>query len=77
MAVVVYVESENGTPKKTGLEVTSYGRALADAQGVSLVAVGFNLTDHQRLNSYGVDKLYNIDRTVANLAGALDQIKNS
>ena len=49
MAVVVYIESENGTPKKAGLEVASYGRALADAHGVSLVAVGFNLTDHERI----------------------------
>lgn len=61
MAVVVYIESENGTPKKTGLEVASYGRALADVQGGSLVAVGFNLMDHERLNAFGVDKLYNID----------------
>ena len=61
MAVLVIIESQEGIIKKTGLELASYGRAIADARGISLIAVGFNLYDHQVLNEYGVDKFYNID----------------
>ena len=61
MAVLVIIESHEGIIKKTGLELASYGRAIADARGISLIAVGFNLYDHQVLNEYGVDKFYNID----------------
>ena len=61
MAVLVIIESQEGIIKKTGLELASYGRALADACGLSLIAVGFNLYDHQALNQYGVEKFYNVD----------------
>ena len=61
MAVIVYIESENGSPKKAGLEVASYGRAIADAKGLPLVGVGFNVTQHEDLNAYGVDTFYNMD----------------
>ena len=35
MAVVVYIESQDGVIKKAGLEVASYGRSIADDQAVS------------------------------------------
>ena len=30
MAIIVYLETENGSFKKSALEVSSYGRKLAD-----------------------------------------------
>lgn len=61
MSVVVYVESQNGVIKKAGLEVASYGRAIASATNTSLIAVTFNTNDSSVLNSHGVDKVYNIN----------------
>ena len=61
MSVVVYVESQNGVIKKAGLEVASYGRAIANATNTSLIAVTFNTNDSSVLNSHGVDKVYNIN----------------
>ena len=61
MSVVVYVESQNGVIKKAGLEVASYGRAIANATNTSLIAVTFNTNDSSLLNSHGVDKAYNIN----------------
>jgi electron transfer flavoprotein alpha subunit len=61
MAVVVYIESQDGVIKKAGLEVASYGRSIADDQGLKLIGVGFNIKDVQVLELYGLDKLYNID----------------
>jgi len=61
MSVVVYVESQSGVIKKAGLEVASYGRAIANATNTSLIAVTFNTNDSSVLNSHGVDKVYNIN----------------
>jgi electron transfer flavoprotein alpha subunit len=61
MSVVVYVESQNGIIKKAGLEVASYGRAIANAIQTNLIAVTFNTDDASILNTHGVDKVYNID----------------
>ena len=47
--------------KKAGLEVASYGRAIANATNTSLIAVTFNTNDSSVLNSHGVDKVYNIN----------------
>ena len=60
MTILVVIESEQGEIKKTGLELASYGRKMADDLGLSLTAVGFNIKDHEILNKYGVDKLFNI-----------------
>lgn len=63
MSVVVYVESQNGIIKKAGLEVASYGRAIANAIQTNLVAVTFNVNDASMLNNHGVDKVFNINTT--------------
>jgi len=57
MAVVVYLESQKGTIKKTGFELASYGRAVADALGEQLIGVGFNLQDTKSIKPYGMDVL--------------------
>ena len=64
MSVVVYIESQKGVVKKAGLEIASFGRAIADASQNSLVAVTFNLEDTSTLKLYGVDKVYNIDTEI-------------
>ena len=61
MSVVVYIESQKGVVKKAGLEIASFGRAIADASQDSLVAVTFNLEDTSTLKLYGVDKVYNVN----------------
>ncbi len=61
MTILVVIESELGKIKKSGLELASYGRKIADDQGLKLTAVGFNIKDYDLLNKYGVDKLFNIE----------------
>ena len=60
MTILVVIESELGKIKKSGLELASYGRKIADDKGLKLTAVGFNIEDYSMLNKYGVDKLYNV-----------------
>jgi electron transfer flavoprotein alpha subunit len=82
MSVVVYVESQNGIFKKAGLEVASYGRAIANAIQTNLVAVTFNVNDASMLNNHGVDKVcninttgdtfFNVDRYSASLAAVIE-----
>ena len=43
MAVLVYLESQDGQIKKAALEVASYARAIADAQCLNVIGVGFNI----------------------------------
>ena len=61
MTILVVIESELGKIKKSGLELASYGRKIADDRGLKLTAVGFNIEDYSTLNKYGVDKLYNVE----------------
>ena len=61
MTILVVIESELGKIKKSGLELASYGRKIADDKGLKLTAVGFNIEDYSVLNKYGVDKLYNVE----------------
>ena len=61
MKILAFIESQDGDVKKTGLEIASYSRAIADARGYELVGVGFNINNTKILESYGVDKFYNIE----------------
>ena len=61
MKILAFIESQDGDVKKTGLEIASYSRAIADAKGYELVGVGFNINNSKILESYGVDKFYNIE----------------
>ena len=60
MSILIYTESENGMFKKSVLELASYARAIADKQGVELIAVSFNNKDHQTLGAYGVERVVQI-----------------
>ena len=63
MSIVVYIESQNGIIKKAGLEVASYGRAMANTLNSSLSAVVFNADDVSTLSNYGVDKVLSVKIT--------------
>ena len=41
MKILAFIESQDGDVKKTGLEIASYARAIADAKGFELVGVGY------------------------------------
>ena len=60
MAIVVYLETENGNFKKSALEVSSYGRKLADKTKTNLHGIAFNSSDPHKIQKYGVEKLINI-----------------
>ena len=60
MAIVVYLETENGNFKKSALEVSSYGRKLADQTKTNLHGIAFNSSDPYKIQKYGVEKLINI-----------------
>ena len=60
MAIVVYLETENGSFKKSALEVSSYGRKLADQTKTNLNGIAFNSSDPHKIQKYGVEKLINI-----------------
>ena len=60
MAIVVYLETENGDFKKSAMEVSSYGRKLADETKSNLYGIAFNSEDPLKIQKYGVEKLINI-----------------
>jgi len=60
MAIVVYLETEDGNFKKSALEVSSYGRKLADETKNNLYGIAFNLSDPDKIRKYGIEKLINI-----------------
>ena len=61
MSVLVYIESENNKFKKSSYEALCYGKALADKIGEAVCGVVINCTDTESLNSYGADKIININ----------------
>ena len=63
MSVLIYLESENGTFKKSALEVASYGRTIANTLVTSLCALVFNSKDNTILGTYGVNKVLNVETT--------------
>jgi len=60
MSVLVYTESDQGNFKKVALEVTSYGKTVADQLGTSVTAVTINANDTSVLANYGIDKVLNV-----------------
>ena len=60
MAIVAYLETENGNFKKSAFEVSSYGRKLADETKTNLYGIAFNSSDPLIIQKYGVEKLINI-----------------
>jgi len=63
MSVLVYTESEQGTFKKTALEVASYAKAVAKQLNTTVTAVAINTEDTSALGNYGVDKVLSISNS--------------
>ena len=60
MSVLVFAEQSEGKFKKTALEVVSYGKELAKAQGSDLVVLTINHDGAEELGKYGADKLLSV-----------------
>ncbi len=54
MNVLIYIESENGAPKKSALEAVAYGAEIAKGQVVALASSDTATAD---LGNYGADKV--------------------
>ena len=65
MTLLTYIESENGKIKKAGLEVASYGKALADQLNYSTVALVFGVDDATILHNYGIEKILNVKSSIS------------
>jgi len=57
MSVLVFAESSEGKFKKVALEVTSYGKKLAEQMETNLVVVTAFVEDTNPLAKYGADKI--------------------
>ncbi|WP_372766925.1 electron transfer flavoprotein subunit alpha/FixB family protein [Lutibacter sp.] len=64
MSVLVFAESSEGKFKKSALEVTSYGKKVAEQLGTNLVVLTINSSESAILYNYGAEKIL----TVANTA---------
>ena len=60
MNILIYIDTENGTIKKSALEVASYAKALAEQQKGEVIAVTINAENPEILGTYGVDKVLNV-----------------
>ena len=70
MSVLVYIEQVEGKFKKSGFEAVSYAKAIAIAQGTSLIAISIGQVDEQELKElgkYGASKVLNVN---------IDQLKS-
>lgn len=60
MSVLIFAESANGKLKKVAFEAATYGREVANVQGVALIAITFETENANELANYGVDKILNV-----------------
>lgn len=58
MSVLVFIESNQGSFKKSDFEVASYAAALATQQSSNAIALVFNIDDCSPLGSHGISKAY-------------------
>jgi len=57
MSILVFAESSEGKYKKVALEVTSYGKKLAEQMQTNMVVVTAFVEDTSALASYGAEKI--------------------
>ncbi|HEY9169330.1 MAG TPA: electron transfer flavoprotein subunit alpha/FixB family protein [Lutibacter sp.] len=60
MSVLVFAESSEGKFKKTALEVTSYGKKVAEQLGTNLVVLTINSSDPSILYNFGAEKILTV-----------------
>jgi len=60
MSVLVFAESSEGKFKKIALEVTSYGKKIAEQLSTNLEVLTINADDTSILSNYGADKIIKV-----------------
>ena len=60
MCVLVFAESSEGKFKKIALEVTSYGKKIAEALNTNLEVLTINANETSILANYGADKIIKV-----------------
>ena len=60
MSILIYAESEQQKLKKTGFELASYAKAIADQMETTVTAVTINADNTSELGKYGVSKVLNV-----------------
>jgi len=70
MSVLVFAESSEGKFKKIALEVTSYGKNVAEQLNTSLVVLTINADDTSILSNYGADKIITVTNDALKLFNA-------
>ena len=63
MSILLFIESENNKLKRNAAEIASYGVALADKLNKDCVAVSFNADNAQKLEQFGISKVFNVTNT--------------
>jgi electron transfer flavoprotein alpha subunit len=66
MAILVYLETENQSLKKSAPELASYAKALAGSE--KTIGLCLNAIDAEGLNAYGLDELIVVDRPVQTIS---------
>ena len=61
MSVLVFAESSEGKFKKIALEVTSYGKKIAEQLSTNLEVLTINADDTSILSNYGADKIIKVN----------------
>src|SRR4030066_440739 len=70
MSVLVFAESSEGKFKKSALEVTSYGKKVAEQLGTNLVVLTINSSDPSILYNYGAEKVLTITNNALKIFNA-------
>ena len=63
MAVLIYIEHEEGVVKKSSLEAVSYGKTLAESLGTETLAVGLggiSSEEWSKVGQAGAGKGYHV-----------------
>jgi len=60
MSVLVFAESSEGKFKKIALEVTSYGKKVAEQLNTNMVVLTINANDTSVLSNYGAEKIITV-----------------
>ncbi len=61
MSVLVFADNSEGKFKKTALELTSYGKAVAKKAQTNLVVLTINATNVSELATYGAEKIVKVN----------------
>ena len=70
MSVLVFAETSEGKYKKSALEVTSYGKKVAEQLGTNLVVLTINSSEPTALYNYGAEKVLTVTNSALKIFNA-------